>query len=202
MSDSSQPTRSCGACSLCCTVLRVDELKKLGGVDCQHQCKPGAFDEPKVLGCAIHERRPQICRDYHCLWVSGGLTDEDRPDKLGAVVDILTLGAETRLSIQEARPGAYDTSARLQEIAAQYRESMPVRVVEAGNFLDPDRPFRVMLARGEEHRVSGEWTTIQRPGEAPTRHRLPLPARLARRAAIWFRQRRIAGSLNAPPEDQ
>ena len=89
MSDSSQPARSCGACSLCCTVLRVDELKKLGGVDCQHQRKPGEFDEPKSFGCAIHDRRPQICRSYHCLWIAGGLSAGDRPDKLGAVVDIL-----------------------------------------------------------------------------------------------------------------
>ena len=39
---------------------------------------------------------------------------------------------------------------------------MPVRIVEAGNYLDPDRPFRVLLAAGEEHRVAGEWTRVQR----------------------------------------
>lgn len=190
--------RSCGACSLCCTVLRVDELKKLGGVNCRHQCLAANPDEPEVKGCAIHATRPQICRSYHCLWVGGGLGDEDRPDKLGAVVDVLTLGAETRLSIQEAHPGAYDSSPRLQEIAGKYRESMPVRVVEAGNFLDPDRPFRVLLAGGEEHRVTGEWTVVERPGEPKERRRLTILARLTRRVSIWLRRQRIAGSGGPP----
>lgn len=210
VSEPDESGRSCGTCSLCCTVLRVDELNKLGGVDCQHQCKPqptprqdpGASDEPAQFGCAIHSRRPQICRDYRCLWLAGGLREDDRPDKLGAVVDILTLGAETRLSIQEAHPGAYDASARLQDIAAQHRENMPVRIVAAGNYLDPDRPFRVMLARGEEHRVTGEWTTVLLPGEAPLRRRLPWMVRLARRAAIWIRGLKIAGSRGGPPEDR
>ena len=184
--------RSCGACSLCCSVLRVDELKKLGGVACEHQCEG--------VGCTIHERRPAICREYRCLWLAGGLADGDRPDQLGAIVDILTQGAETRLSIQEARPHAFDTSARLQEIAGQYRESMPVRMVEAGNFLDPDRPFRVLLANGEEHRVEGEWTTMQRPGEISVRRRLPLIGRFARRMAIWLRARRIARTRGGSPE--
>jgi hypothetical protein len=183
-------------------VLRVDELKKLGGVDCQHQCKPSEDAKAISFGCAIHERRPQICRSYHCLWLAGGLTDGDRPDKLGAVVDILTLGSETRLSIQEAGPGAYDASTRLQEIAAQYRESIPVRIVEAGNVLDPDRPFRVLLARGEEHRVEGEWTTLKRPGEAPRRLRLSWVARIARRAGIWLRRQQIGESRSHPSKDE
>jgi len=183
-------------------VLRVDELKKLGGVDCQHQCKSSESGEAVSFGCAIHDRRPQICRNYHCLWLAGGLTDGDRPDKLGAVVDILTLGAETRLSIQEARPGAFDASTRLQEIAAQYRESMPVRIVEAGNVLDPDRPFRALLAQGEEHRVEGEWTTVERPGEATQSLRLSLIARLARRAGIWLRRQQIAGSRSRSGGDR
>ena len=53
------------------------------------------------------------------------------PDHLGALIDILTEGGSTRLSIQEAVPAAFDASPRLQEIADQYRASMPVRVVAA-----------------------------------------------------------------------
>jgi hypothetical protein len=174
---------------MCCTVLRVDELAKLGGVECEHQRRGG--------GCAIHERRPKICRGYSCLWLSGGLGDEDRPDQLGAIVDILTQGAETRLSIQEARAGAYDDSPRLQEIAGQYRETMPVRVVAAGNFLDPDRPFRVLLAQDVELRVEGEWTTTIRADQSPTRKRLSWPARLARRIAIGLRERKVS-KMKAP----
>jgi len=173
-------------------VLRVDELKKLGGVSCKHQCEGG--------GCAIHETRPSICRAYKCLWLSGGLADDDRPDSLGAIVDILTVGAETRVSIQEATPNAFDRSPRLQEIAAQYRDAMPVRIVEHGNFLDPDRPYRVLLGDSEEHRVRGEWTTVLRPGSEPERRRLSAFERLARRIAVWIRSRKISGMQR--PEDR
>ena len=183
MSEHAARERSCEACSLCCTVLRVDELKKLGGLPCEHQREGG--------GCSIHETRPRICRAYSCLWLSGGLAPEDRPDQLGAIVDILTVGAETRVSIQEAEPGAFDASPRLQEIAAQYRESMPVRVVEAGNFLDPNRPFRVLQPAGVEQRVKGEWTTVIQPGKPPETQRMSWLARTARKFSIWMRQRKI-----------
>ena len=182
--------RSCGACSLCCTVLRVDELSKLAGVPCKHQREGG--------GCRVHRTRPRICRAYTCLWLSGGLDEDDRPDRLGAVIDILVTGAETRLSIQAARPGAFDESPRLQEIAQAHRESMPVRVVEADHVLDPDRPYRVLLAGGEAHRVTGEWRTRARPNEPPERIRLPWIARLARRVMIAFRKHRIARMRNKP----
>jgi len=60
--------RRCDACSLCCTVLRVDALSKLGGLPCRHLGPPGT-------GCGIHTRRPGICRAYRCLWLQGGLED-------------------------------------------------------------------------------------------------------------------------------
>ncbi len=180
----SEEQRTCGACSLCCSVLRVDELSKPAGVDCEHQLAEG--------GCAIHATRPAICRAYHCLWLSGGLEEADRPDQLGAILDLQTVGFETRLSIQEARGGAYEASPRLQAIVEQYRASMPVRLVEAGRFDDPDRPYRVWLPDGVEQRVEGEWRTITRPGAAPERKRLPLFERLARRVGIAFRRLRLS----------
>ena len=185
-----QRERECGPCSLCCRVLRVDELKKLGGVLCQHQLAKG--------GCGIHESRPGICRAYRCLWLQGGLEDADRPDRLGAIVDILTQAAETRISIQEANPGAFDSSSRLQEITNQYRQTMTVRLVEAGNFLDPDRPFRILLADGEEQRVEGEWIATIRNGETVSRQRMPWLQRLARRISIFLRERRVRQSGHEP----
>lgn len=183
-----EPTRECGACSLCCSVLRVDELGKPAGRDCRHQRAQG--------GCAIHATRPAICRAYHCLWLQGGLEADDRPDRLGAVLDLQTVGVESRLSVQEARPGAFDASPRLQAIVEEFRTSMTVRMVEAGNEDDPDRPYRVWLPSGEHHRVEGEWRTVSAPGRAPRRQRLPWFERLARRVAIGLRRWRLA-RLNA-----
>ena len=101
--------RQCGACSLCCTVLRVDELSKLGGQDCAHQRAEG--------GCAIHARRPDICRAYHCLWLRGHFEESDRPDRLGAVLDFVNHGGQVMLEVREARAGSFDASPRLQQIA-------------------------------------------------------------------------------------
>jgi hypothetical protein len=119
-------------------VLRVDELRKLGGTPCAHQRDAG--------GCGIYERRPGICRAYRCLWLGGGLRDDDRPDALGAVLDVVSQGASVWLEIREARPGAFERSARLREIAGEYRQSMPVRISDTADVLDPERRFRVLPA--------------------------------------------------------
>ena len=177
-------TRECGECSLCCTVLRVDELRKLGGTPCVHQRAGG--------GCGIHPRRPGICRAYRCLWLGGGLRDGDRPEALGAVLDVVSTGASTWLEIREAQPGAFERSARLREIAQEYRQSMPVRIGDTADVLDPERRFRVLLPNGEERIVEGEWTTLVRPGGPDARLRLPWLERWQRRLSLALRRRRVA----------
>ncbi len=174
------PSRECGECSLCCTVLRVDEIGKLGGVPCRHQRAEG--------GCAIHSRRPQICRAYRCLWLQGSFRDVDRPDALGAVVDLVPEGGQVVLAIRQAEPGAYDRSQRLQEIAAEFRTSTPVRITDVEDVLNADRPFRVLLPDGTEQRVSGEQIAIYRDGELIEESRLPWLERRARRLLVKLRQ--------------
>ncbi len=187
------PPRECGACSLCCTVLRVDELRKLGGTPCVHQCAGG--------GCGIYERRPGICRAYRCLWLGGGLRDGDRPDALGAVLDVVSQGTSVWLEIREAEVGAFERSARLREIAQEYRQSMPVRIGDTAEVLDPERRFRVLLPSSEERVVEGEWTTLVRPGLPDIRLRLPRLERWLRRLDLFFRRRRVAGYRGARGTD-
>ena len=174
------PARECGECSLCCTVLRVDEIGKLGGKSCRHQRVEG--------GCAIHAQRPQICRAYRCLWLKGSFRDADRPDLLDAVVDLVPEGGLVVLAIRQARPGAYDDSVRLQEIAAEFRQSMPVRITDVEDVLNADRPFRVLLPDGTEQRVSGEQISIYRDGELVEERRLSWLERIARNALVKLRQ--------------
>jgi hypothetical protein len=178
--------RECGDCSLCCTLLRVDALRKLGGVDCVHQDVAGP-------GCAIHARRPGICRRYACLWRRGSLDVDDRPDRLGAVLDLVAHGATIRLEIHESAPGVFDRSARLQRIASQYRDGMPVRISDAGDVLDADRPSRLLLPGGEEQVVRGEWTESRRLDGVVSRRRLPAFERLVRRILIGVRRFRVRG---------
>jgi len=181
--------RECGSCSLCCTVLRVDELRKLGGTPCVHQRAGG--------GCGIYAERPGICRAYRCLWLGGGLRDGDRPDALGAVLDVVVSGTSSWLEIREAEVGAFEGSERLREIAHEYRQSMPVRISDTADVLDPVRRFRVLLPNGEERVVEGEWTTLVRPGLPDARLRLPRLERWLRRISLAVRRRRVASYRGA-----
>jgi hypothetical protein len=175
--------RVCGACSLCCTLLRVDALAKLGGTPCRHQL----VGNPEG-GCGIHTRRPEICRGYRCLWLSGSLEESDRPDRLGAVLSLTTEAETPTLFVHEARRGAFDASPRLQQIANVWRESMPVRVANSESVMDPDRPQRVLLPGGEEHIVVADRVSVRRPGRPDEERRLPLLDRSLRRASIALRR--------------
>jgi len=182
------PARECGECSLCCTVLRVDEIAKLGGTTCQHVRAGG--------GCSIHARRPGICRGYECMWLRGKFRDEDRPDRLQAVLDLVPSGETVRLSIRQATPNVFDASRRLQEIAAEFREQMPVRITDVSAVLDADHPFRVLLPNGEEHRVEGEQVITLRRGEEIETIRISALQRWVRRILLRWRrfQLRRSGS--------
>lgn len=177
--------RSCGSCSLCCTVLRVDELQKLGGVPCS---KLGAAGE----GCSIHATRPGICRRYRCLWLQGRLEAGDRPDRLGAILDLLSEGGMPRLEIREASPGAFARSARLREIAEQFRETTVVRITDTSDVLDDETPYRVLMPGGIEHRVVGDTTMITHPDGREEIRRLPWIERLIRRGILAARRFRLS----------
>lgn len=79
--------RSCGECTACCVLPRIpigedsDLLEgKQGYTPCKylrtHNCG---------TGCSIYSQRPQLCKDYRCLWRAGIIQGDERrrPDKLG-----------------------------------------------------------------------------------------------------------------------
>jgi hypothetical protein len=189
--------RSCGDCALCCVVLRVDELGKPAGAPCRElhpayaSGRRAASAEPRPGGCGIHSTRPSICRGYRCAWLAGHFEDADRPDRLGAVLDFTLRGVEPELSIIEASPGAFERSPRLQAIAAAQREVLRVRITDVAGVDDPDRPVRVLLARGEEHRVRGDRGIRLRDGVPIAERRLPWLERTLRRALLALRRRKL-----------
>jgi hypothetical protein len=75
--------RSCGACSLCCHILGVDEPPKLTKPPdrwCGH-CKPGKG------GCTIYAQRPERCRTFYCSWlVDASFGEEWYPLTSGIVI--------------------------------------------------------------------------------------------------------------------
>lgn len=69
------PGRSCGECSLCCKLPRIEAFNKPAGLWCPH-CAPGRG------GCTIYDTRPDWCRNFLCAWLtSPALGPEWRPDK-------------------------------------------------------------------------------------------------------------------------
>lgn len=181
---SSSADRVCGECSLCCTLLRVDPLAKLAGTPC-----PSLL--PGGTGCSIYAARPPICGEYRCLWLRGGLTPEDRPDRLGAVLDLWARGTDVRLDIRQSLPGSFDRSPRLQQIAARYRETMAVRITDVDDVMNPDRPFRVLLPDGSENRVRGDIVETHREGRRVEIRRSRWLERAVRRWLGWRRFRKL-----------
>jgi uncharacterized protein len=71
-----EETRTCGSCTLCCTLLSVQSLGKGMNEPCRHQ-GPG--------GCRIYAERPYACRMFDCLWLAGMGREDQRPDQIHVV---------------------------------------------------------------------------------------------------------------------
>lgn len=73
--------QNCGDCTMCCTLLQLNEIPSAIGETCQH-CTSG--------GCGIYENRPNECKVYQCMWSQ--MPDRYasialRPDKCGILFD-------------------------------------------------------------------------------------------------------------------
>lgn len=101
-------TRSCGTCTHCCTSLGVSEVGKGLWERCQYLCKEG---------CDIYTIRPESCRTFQCLWLSGHIEGDERrrPDNMGLMFTNIGHSAiGEMIGCWEVRPGA------LQEPGNQY----------------------------------------------------------------------------------
>ena len=104
----------CGGCSLCCKVMGVVELKKPGGVWCEHA-------EPLAAcgGCTVHASRPPTCRDFECVWLQSqhrrhgesAMPQELRPDRCGVIFDVLKDGAGLVAHVDPRKEGAHERRA-------------------------------------------------------------------------------------------
>lgn len=190
--------RQCGECSLCCTVLRVDALAKLGGIPCVQLADP-----LRGGGCRIHASRPAVCRRYRCLWLQGGLAEHERPDRLGAIVDLQAGGEGVRLSIRQAAAGVYDGSPALQAIAARFRASGPVEITDPDEPWSPRRPRRVLWPDGSETLATGDRLERRREGSLVEVRRAPRLERLLDRIRSRLQRRRLERILRRarPPWD-
>ncbi len=89
--------RTCGTCTLCCKVMRIDALQKPMGVWCS-QCTPGK-------GCKIYDTRPDECRVFYCLWrVDSECGDIWRPERCKMVVYVEGMGNRIAISVDPGAP--------------------------------------------------------------------------------------------------
>jgi hypothetical protein len=95
------PGRSCGECSLCCKLIRVDAFAKPPGTWCSH-CAPGGGR------CKIYDGRPDECRTFHCAWLlSPGLGEEWRPNKCKIVLRVEADGNLIAAHVDPSDPMAW-----------------------------------------------------------------------------------------------
>lgn len=72
--------RPCGGCTACCYTHEVGDHRPVKYIFTL--CPDCVLGE----GCKIYNEKPRSCSNYYCLWAQGEIgTDEDRPDKVGAV---------------------------------------------------------------------------------------------------------------------
>lgn len=92
--------RGCGTCTLCCKVLRIDELAKPQGTWCP-KCDVGR-------GCAIYADRPGECRSFYCGYLTvEGLGPEWWPAKSKIVLVSELGGKRIAAHMDPARPDAW-----------------------------------------------------------------------------------------------
>ena len=93
--------RICGECNFCCEILEVAEISKKQWIPCEHQCDQG---------CNIYENRPTPCNKYNCYWLEGNFEENDRPDKVGLIIDngnqmFKDVWGDKAINVRETRPG-------------------------------------------------------------------------------------------------
>lgn len=92
--------RTCGTCTMCCKLLHIRELDKPAGVWCR-SCNPGE-------GCTIYATRPQVCRDFECMWLQEECIPESlRPDKSHVILWVDETGDKLFVSVDPNYPDAW-----------------------------------------------------------------------------------------------
>lgn len=79
-----EATRACGDCTACCVLPRIPDLGKPGYWPCKY------LHPTDAGGCGCYTTRPDVCRDYQCLWRMGRLAGDERrrPDRVGLMVGV------------------------------------------------------------------------------------------------------------------
>lgn len=112
----SDMSRTCGECTMCCKLLAVEELDKPAG----SWCKLVQIGK----GCGDYENRPASCRAFECMWLqTENISDDMRPDLVRAVLSMTTDGRRIQVHIDPATPDHYKKNSVLAEFIYGVREN-------------------------------------------------------------------------------
>lgn len=138
-------SRSCGECVACCVYYNIDEVsfKKKAFTPCQKLAEQPDMEEEPTKGrytsttdknCTIHdsEEKPAVCNDFNCYWLLGNGDEEDRPDKIGIVID-RSKKIENAHEAKALWRGAEDTPEAIEMIERMSRDlGTPIIVLPFG----------------------------------------------------------------------
>ncbi len=130
------PGKSCGACSMCCQVLEIEELQKPAGLVCK-DCMNGG-------GCRIYAARPKVCREYECEWKGNrSMGPQLRPERVGTILMEDADSDEYQAVCDPTKPLAWRTPIVFNHLVAMAKAGRTV-VAKAG-------------AKSWRIHASGEW---------------------------------------------
>jgi hypothetical protein len=109
---------------MCCQVLEIDEFDKRAGILCAN-CKLGG-------GCRIYKRRPQVCQDFECEWLSErDVAPVLKPDRVATLLMIDADTDEYQAVCDPTRPNAWRNPLVFKHLVAKAKEGHTV-VAKAG----------------------------------------------------------------------
>lgn len=116
--------RQCGECAACCISSSIQAINKQRNCWC-----PNLYE--KGYGCRIYERKPETCTKYNCAWLLGVVgEEEDRPDKLGLIVDNVGV-IENTIVVKPTSPGKESTPEGIEFINNTSKKlGIPIIVIE------------------------------------------------------------------------
>jgi hypothetical protein len=88
--------RACGTCTLCCRLPEIEAFSKPADTWCEH-CNQ--------TGCRIYETRPDLCRDFLCLWMTRQVADHWQPQRSHMLV--YAQGAQLTVLVDPDHPSAW-----------------------------------------------------------------------------------------------
>lgn len=132
---SGSPGRSCAGCTACCVLPEIGALQKPADLPCPH-CSVGQ-------GCRAYDTRPQLCRDFLCLWVTDdALGAHWQPSQTGMLV--YRQGAQLTVLVDPSRHGIWRSepyAADLLQMAQKTEAEGGYLILFCGETVERIRPF-------------------------------------------------------------